>query len=88
LDRLSNEITRLTAVKALETIASSRLQIDLSPILSESIKELSSFLRKANRQLKQSSLSALGVIVKNYGNDKKAQELNKSVLTELSPLIR
>jgi len=86
-DRLTNEITRVTAVKALETIATSRFHIDLSPILADSIKELSSFLRKSNRQLKQSSLSALGVILKNYGNDKKAADLFKSVLQELAPLI-
>jgi len=86
-DRLTNEITRLTAVKAIENIASSRLHIDLSPILAESIKELSSFLRKANRALKQSSLAALSVVVKNYGTDKKASDLLKSTLGELGALV-
>jgi hypothetical protein len=88
LDRLSNEITRVPAVKALETIAVSKLKLDLGSILADAIKELSSFLRKANRQLKQSSLSALSVIVKNYGSDKRASDLFKSVATELAPLIR
>jgi len=87
LDRLGNEITRLTAVKSLESIANSRLHLDLSSILPEAIKELSSFLRKANRQLKQSSLSTLAVLVKNYGTDGKASELFKGVLIELAPLI-
>jgi len=87
VDRLSNEITRLTAVKAFETIAASPLHIDLSPVLPDVVKDLASFLRKANRQLKQSSLSTLGVIVKNYGNDKKAVELFDTVLQELAPLI-
>ena len=44
-DRLKNEITRLTAVKALTKIANSRLKIDLSPILAESLPVLASFLR-------------------------------------------
>lgn len=48
LDRLTNEITRLTTVKALETIANSRQPIDLSPILDDAIKELASFLRKVS----------------------------------------
>jgi len=87
LDRLTNEITRLTTVKALENIASSKHHIDLSPILADSVKELSSFLRKSNRQLKQSSLATLGVLVRNYGSDPKAAELFKLVLVELSPLI-
>eukprot|EP01114_Cavostelium_apophysatum_P003685 TRINITY_DN1379_c0_g1_i2.p1 TRINITY_DN1379_c0_g1~~TRINITY_DN1379_c0_g1_i2.p1 ORF type:complete len:1235 (-),score=414.71 TRINITY_DN1379_c0_g1_i2:42-3746(-) len=86
-DRLGNEITRLTAVNALYTIANSKTHPDLGPILAESVKSLSSFLRQTNRQLKQSSLSALGVIVRNYGSDKKANDLFKQLLTELAPLI-
>lgn len=46
LDRLNNEITRLTTVKALENIGNSKLHIDLNPILQPTIKELSTFLRK------------------------------------------
>eukprot|EP01119_Soliformovum_irregulare_P025203 TRINITY_DN9265_c1_g3_i1.p1 TRINITY_DN9265_c1_g3~~TRINITY_DN9265_c1_g3_i1.p1 ORF type:complete len:1236 (-),score=487.10 TRINITY_DN9265_c1_g3_i1:55-3762(-) len=87
VERLSNEITRLTAVKAFETIASSPLHVDLSAVLPDVVRELASFLRKANRQLKQSSLTALGAIVKNYGADKKTQELFDSVLQELAPLV-
>lgn len=49
LDRLTNEITRLTTVKALETIALSDLHIDLSPIIGPSMKELSTFLRKVKK---------------------------------------
>lgn len=48
LERLTNEITRLTTVKSLEIIAVSDLHLDLSPILPQSIKELSSFLRKVS----------------------------------------
>lgn len=68
LDRLRNEITRLTAVKALTTLAS-------SPLVSGELLagagamegsqgvagELTSFLRKANRLLRQASLVALEV---------------------------
>ena len=55
LDRLKNEITRLTAVKALILVASSPLKIDLRCILIESLPVLSSFLRKNQRALKLSS---------------------------------
>jgi hypothetical protein len=46
LDKLRNEITRIFAVKAISRIATSKLNVDISPILSDVIKELSSFLRK------------------------------------------
>jgi cullin-associated NEDD8-dissociated protein 1 len=56
LDRLKNEITRLTAVKAVTMIAGSPLHINLSPILSECIPVLSSFLRKNHRALRLCTL--------------------------------
>lgn len=46
LERLKNEITRLFAVKAISRIATSRLNVDISPILADTIKELAGFLRK------------------------------------------
>lgn len=61
LERLRNEITRLTAVKAFASIAQSVLSLDLSPVLEPLVAELTSFLRKANRVLRQASLSALEV---------------------------
>lgn len=63
LDRLKNEVTRQAAVKALATIARSPLNIDLSPVLAPALAELTGFLRKANRQLRQAALNALDAIV-------------------------
>lgn len=87
IDRLTNEITRLTAVKAFETIASSKLNIDLKPVLNDALKELSSFLRKTNRQLKQSSLITLVVLVKKYGADPAVANQLPNVLSEIAPLL-
>ena len=61
LERLRNEITRLTAVKAFASIAQSPLSLDLSPVLEPLLAELTSYLRKANRVLRQASLSAIEV---------------------------
>ncbi len=61
MERLRNEITRLTAVKAFASIAQSPLSVDLSPVLQPLLAELTGFLRKANRVLRQASLSALEV---------------------------
>jgi hypothetical protein len=87
LDRLRNEITRLTAVRAVADIAASPLKIDISSVLADTIKELSSFLRKQNRQLKQQTLNALVAVVQHYGSDKAAQALFDEVLKDLSGLV-
>jgi cullin-associated NEDD8-dissociated protein 1 len=86
LDRLKNEITRLTAVKALIRIAASELRIDLSPILAAALPNLASFLRKNQRALKLSTLSLLDILVKNYTAALTAESL-KPVLIELPPLV-
>jgi len=67
LERLRNEITRLTAVKAFYTIASAPTSPDLSGVLSLVITELTGFLRKANRSLRQASLETLIALIKSQG---------------------
>ncbi|XP_046376355.1 cullin-associated NEDD8-dissociated protein 1-like [Haliotis rufescens] len=67
LERLKNEITRLTTVRALTMIANSPLKIDIRPILTEGVPILASFLRKNQRALKLCTLLCLDVLVKNYG---------------------
>ncbi|XP_066859224.1 cullin-associated NEDD8-dissociated protein 1 isoform X3 [Anser cygnoides] len=86
LERLKNEITRLTTVKALTLIASSPLKIDLRPILGDGFPILASFLRKNQRALKLSTLTALDILVKNYSDSLKPAMI-ESVLTELPALI-
>ena len=61
LDRLKNDVTRLPAVKALAKIAQSPLQLSLAPYVKPLLTELISFLRKANRPLRQASLTTLNV---------------------------
>jgi len=67
LDRLKNEITRLTTVRALIMVAESPLRIDLSLLLNDSIPLLSSFLRKNHRALKLTTLTCLITLTKNHG---------------------
>jgi len=80
LERLRNEITRLTAVKAFSTITSSPLRLDLSPVLSPAVAELTSFLRKANRLLRQASLETLIAMVKSQSEALGAAELDALVV--------
>ncbi|CAH1639629.1 unnamed protein product [Spodoptera littoralis] len=86
LERLRNEITRLTTVKALTKVASSPLRIDLSPILSDAIPILGSFLRKNQRALKLSTLVLLDTLVQNYSNAISIELLSK-VLLEVPALV-
>ncbi|GAX78344.1 hypothetical protein CEUSTIGMA_g5786.t1 [Chlamydomonas eustigma] len=68
LERLRNEVTRLPTVRALATICSSvRTAADVSLILEPVVAELTSFLRKANRVLRQATLLSLEVLVQKYG---------------------
>lgn len=86
LERLKNEITRLTTVKALTLIASSPLKIDLRPVLAEGFPILASFLRKNQRALKLSTLTALDILIKNYSDSLKPAMI-ECVLMELPNLI-
>ncbi|XP_025019205.1 cullin-associated NEDD8-dissociated protein 1-like [Python bivittatus] len=86
LERLKNEITRLTTVKALTLIANSPLKIDLRPILAEGFPILASFLRKNQRALKLSTLTALDILIKNYSDSLKPAMI-ECVLMELPDLI-
>uniref|UniRef100_A0A8C9SYV7 Cullin-associated and neddylation-dissociated 1 n=1 Tax=Scleropages formosus TaxID=113540 RepID=A0A8C9SYV7_SCLFO len=86
LERLKNEITRLTTVKALTLIASSPLKIDLRPILGEAVPILASFLRKNQRALKLSTLAALDILVKNY-SDSVTPAMIDAVLAELPAML-
>ena len=69
VDRLKNEITRLTAVKALIKIAGSPLRIDLSLLLNEAMPLMAAFLRKNHRGLKLSTLTCLDIFIQYYGNN-------------------
>ena len=105
LERLKNETTRIAAIKTLSIIAGSSggsrggsddmddstttQRIDLSPILSESIATMASFLKLQSRSLKQSSLEALDVVVRNHGSSVEFADgaLFSTVLQELCTLI-
>uniref|UniRef100_A0A8C3AH20 Cullin-associated and neddylation-dissociated 1 n=1 Tax=Cyclopterus lumpus TaxID=8103 RepID=A0A8C3AH20_CYCLU len=86
LERLKNEITRLTTVKALTLIAGSPLKIDLRPVLPDAVPILASFLRKNQRALKLCTLAALDILLRNYSSAVTPVMVD-AVLAELPPLI-
>ncbi|KAI5658172.1 hypothetical protein M9H77_26965 [Catharanthus roseus] len=86
VDRMGNEITRLTAVKAFAVIAASPLHLDLSCVLEHVTTELTAFLRKANRALRQATLGTLNTLIVAYG-DKIGSAAYEIIIGELSTLI-
>lgn len=86
VDRMGNEITRLTAVKAFAVIANSPLRVDLSCVLEQVVSELTAFLRKANRALRQATLGTLNSLLIAYG-DQISSPAYEVIVAELSTLI-
>uniref|UniRef100_A0A8C4GPD2 Cullin-associated NEDD8-dissociated protein 1 n=1 Tax=Dicentrarchus labrax TaxID=13489 RepID=A0A8C4GPD2_DICLA len=86
LERLKNEITRLTAVRTIALISASPLKIDLSSILPEALSVLGSFLRKNQRVLKLGTLACLTALVTHHAATIKPAAL-EPVLSELPALV-
>ncbi|ORX91195.1 Cullin-associated NEDD8-dissociated protein 1 [Basidiobolus meristosporus CBS 931.73] len=88
LERLKNEITRLTTVKAFTMIAESPVigNEDTKDVILEAISEVALLLRKNNRQIKASSLICLKALLKRYGEYVNSETFT-SVLVELRPLL-
>ncbi|KAH9844592.1 cullin-associated NEDD8-dissociated protein 1, C-terminal part-like, partial [Teratosphaeria destructans] len=91
IDRLKNELTRLDAVRAVDTIAVlAQGKKDFKPgFISAVTVELGQQLRKANRSLRGASLSALRMIAVNQASRESVDEATVSQLVEvLVPLLK
>lgn len=86
MERLRNEVTRLSSVRALTMIAASPLRVDLKPILNDVIPALGSFLRKNQRALKLNSLTLLNTLV-TYYSEIISPKLLQTAILEIQPLV-
>lgn len=86
LDRLRNEITRLTAVRAFEAIAASPLPLELGETIPPLLSELCSYLRKSSRALRQASLLALSALALRHGKAFSAEQKGEMV-KEMAPIL-
>nr|XP_046241015.1 cullin-associated NEDD8-dissociated protein 2 isoform X3 [Scatophagus argus] len=86
LERLKNEITRLTAVRTLTLVAASPLKINLSSIMADALSVLASFLRKNQRVLKLGTLACLTALVTHHAASIKPAALEPA-LSELPALV-
>lgn len=85
-ERLNNEATRLTTVKALTKVAKSPLDISLDKIFPRAFVTLSSFLRKNSRQLRLSSLILIETVVQRSPKLMDDQS-NQIILADVPALI-
>ncbi|KAK8959556.1 Cullin-associated NEDD8-dissociated protein 1 [Platanthera guangdongensis] len=72
--------------KAFAVIANSPLRVDLSCVLEQVVSELTAFLRKANRALRQVTLGTLNALLVAYG-DRISSLAYEVIVVELSMLI-
>jgi cullin-associated NEDD8-dissociated protein 1 len=86
LERMSNDITRVSALKTVGKIAQSPLKIDVSCILADATEELANFLRQHARSLKFSSLETISALIQS-NSSKITDPLFSLLLTESAPLI-
>ncbi|KAJ3295312.1 Cullin-associated NEDD8-dissociated protein 1 [Borealophlyctis nickersoniae] len=89
-DRLKNELTRLTTVRILKTIAESPLAetngIDLTAVVKDLVEEIASYLRKSQRPLRVAVLQTLDTLLTRYGRHVDAA-VYPQMLTDLKPLL-
>ncbi|KAF2294079.1 hypothetical protein GH714_007350 [Hevea brasiliensis] len=86
--RVCGELVRIVRpnIQAFAVIAASPLRIDLSCVLAHVIAELTAFLRKANRALRQATLGTLNSLIVAYG-DQIGSSAYEVIIVELSTLI-
>ncbi|KAG9293713.1 hypothetical protein G9A89_019050 [Geosiphon pyriformis] len=89
LERLRNEVTRLTAVKTFTSVADSPVCYDdphVTKTILSAVGEVAILLRKSQRQLKVASLICLEVFIRKYGRHFTPQTF-ATLYVELAPHI-
>lgn len=86
-ERLSNETTRLTCVKALIKIANSPIPMSLSSIFPKAFTSLAPFLRKNSRPLKISTLILIENIVRRSADLLDSESAQSVILVDIPSLI-
>lgn len=90
IERLKNEITRLTTIKAIKLVTDSQQQekvLDLKYLLNESVPLISSYLRKNHRTLRLASINCLLSIYKYNSSNITSEQLKVNILPEVALLI-
>ena len=86
VEKLNNETTRLSSIRALKTIIESPLKLDVSAPLGDAMTILKSFLKKYDRQLRVASLDTIAAIINCKGQELEVSELLQTA-EEVSVLV-
>ena len=86
LERSRNETNRLSAVRAYSMIASSSSPMDLSAVATSMMHEFTTFLRKSNKSLRESSLTCLSALISLHRSALQDPDV-VPVVTEASALL-
>jgi len=87
VDRIKNEVTRFTAIKALKTMCISRVHIaTLTSVLAAVGSYLSMYLSQNSRTFRQQCLDALVHLVKKYGSSM-PNETTMQIVGDIVPFI-
>mmetsp|Transcript_26833 Transcript_26833/g.56514 ORF Transcript_26833/g.56514 Transcript_26833/m.56514 type:complete len:1376 (+) Transcript_26833:345-4472(+) len=93
LERLKNETTRIAAIKTLSIIAKAaqtNSDLDLSPIMNETLSQLSILLRQQSRAVRQGALECIDTMALCLGHESSVSMddgLFDSVLKDLSDIV-
>jgi cullin-associated NEDD8-dissociated protein 1 len=87
MQRLSNELTRLSALRCITKMAQSPLNIDLSLILNNIIDELLVLLRKDSPALRHDTVMTLISLLKSRNSAQLNPAYYTKLLTEIAPII-
>jgi cullin-associated NEDD8-dissociated protein 1 len=86
LERSRNDATRLTAVRAVTMVAGSSRALDFSAVAASMAREFTTFLRKANKSLREGALLALCALVASHESALQDQDVHP-IVVESSALV-
>jgi len=87
VERMQNEVTRSTAIKALKNICVSKVYVSsLTSILPQVGGFLSSYLSQNSRAFRQQCLDALVYLIKKYGKSM-PNETHMQILSDVTPFV-
>jgi cullin-associated NEDD8-dissociated protein 1 len=85
--KLGEETTREASAHAFTIITSSTLQINLTPVLGDLVKELSACLRQSSRAITSDSLTVLSHILQKYASAKELKSVYSNIVQDASKLV-
>ena len=85
--KLAEETTKEATAQAFAIITSSPLQINLTPVLGDLVKELSACLRQSSRAITSDALTVLSHILQKYSSAKELKSVYSNIVQDAAKLV-